>query len=297
VSLQFPEKLYSWVLKASLKNGLSLPEKVFSYDEKKKFRDLIDIDWVSSKCFKNFENLGLGDEAENKILSWIMNNSIETPDKDEISLLIKAAKSINGLQIKNFSELKKWSFIIYFYHERLKKIALKKWLSFVDNFAKTKTDETLPDLFDFLGDYLEHEWIVLDSFGLPLVDYFLQKSSVLFPLFKVHKINYSQISSTTTTSSFWNEIVSHKWKKKFYKLDVFDKLLHEKTVFEEIVNVGFAEFEVACKNLNKKLDPVKPILIFSDHGFRLSSSGKKFIHGGNSTLERTVPLIELKVVD
>jgi len=35
------------------------------------------------------------------------------------------------------------------------------------------------------------------------------------------------------------------------------------------------------------------VVIFGDHGFRLAPDGRGFVHGGGSTLERLVPVLNL----
>ena len=37
--------------------------------------------------------------------------------------------------------------------------------------------------------------------------------------------------------------------------------------------------------------------MFSDHGFRMDAEGRSYCHGGDSTLERLVPVMTLRVQD
>jgi len=37
-------------------------------------------------------------------------------------------------------------------------------------------------------------------------------------------------------------------------------------------------------------------MISGDHGFRISRDGKRYEHGGSSTLERVIPVIQMKPV-
>ena len=39
--------------------------------------------------------------------------------------------------------------------------------------------------------------------------------------------------------------------------------------------------------------PATPLLVFADHGFRIAPDGRSYVHGGSSTLERTVPVLHL----
>jgi hypothetical protein len=43
--------------------------------------------------------------------------------------------------------------------------------------------------------------------------------------------------------------------------------------------------------MRSELDTSRPLVVFADHGFRLAEDGRAFVHGGNSTLERLVPVI------
>jgi len=71
----------------------------------------------------------------------------------------------------------------------------------------------------------------------------------------------------------------------------FTQPVHAATAdFDELVARITAELVIASKQLLPRLDPGKPLLIFADHGFRLSRDGKGYSHGGDSTLERLVPL-------
>jgi hypothetical protein len=56
---------------------------------------------------------------------------------------------------------------------------------------------------------------------------------------------------------------------------------------------SLAELAIACRATRSRLDPRLPLVIFADHGFRLSADGRSYRHGGTSTLEQLVPILHL----
>ena len=63
---------------------------------------------------------------------------------------------------------------------------------------------------------------------------------------------------------------------------------------EALERLAAAELRVALDRLADRLDPGAPLLVFADHGFRLDPKGDRFVHGGPSVLERTVPVLRFE---
>jgi hypothetical protein len=82
--------------------------------------------------------------------------------------------------------------------------------------------------------------------------------------------------------------------RKLKKINRVDTLLHERFLpFDEFARLALAELAIACRATRARLDPRSSLLIFADHGFRLSADGRSYHHGGTSTLEQLVPILHL----
>ncbi|MGH6636630.1 MAG: hypothetical protein ACRED0_11055, partial [Gammaproteobacteria bacterium] len=95
----------------------------------------------------------------------------------------------------------------------------------------------------------------------------------------------------STTDACYRELLGADIAHSFKKIDAIDKLIHaERGSFDELLTLAKAELEIAFKRLLPQLDPEQALLVFADHGFRLSPDGRRYQHGGLSTLERVVPI-------
>ena len=65
-------------------------------------------------------------------------------------------------------------------------------------------------------------------------------------------------------------------------------------LFEDLVRLALAELATEARALLRDLDPRRPLIVTADHGFRLAPDLRRYVHGGPSTLERLVPVIELQ---
>jgi hypothetical protein len=107
---------------------------------------------------------------------------------------------------------------------------------------------------------------------------------------------FAQVSPTTTTDGCYRQLAEAGIEHPLHKIDVVDRVLHERRAgFADLRSLVVAELQVALRSLVRKLDPARPLLLFADHGFRISADGRELVHGGASTLERTVPVIEYAV--
>ena len=55
-----------------------------------------------------------------------------------------------------------------------------------------------------------------------------------------------------------------------------------------------AELGVALGRLVPRLGPARPELVSADHGLRMGPESSRFVHGGPSVLERTVPVLRFE---
>ncbi len=69
---------------------------------------------------------------------------------------------------------------------------------------------------------------------------------------------------------------------------------HERFLpFGDLQQVLAAELPIALKRKVGAFQTDVPLLISGDHGFRISTDGKRYEHGGSSTLERVIPVIQM----
>jgi hypothetical protein len=148
-------------------------------------------------------------------------------------------------------------------------------------------------LVDLLKAHINDQWILVDCFGVALVEAVKQAVRDCLPHWKLASVAYGLVSAETTTDAFYASLVEQGWNKPFEKVDSVDALLHSRAPGDFLKLAG-AELGIALKRLAPRLDPVKPVVVFGDHGFRLSADGGCFSHGGRSTAERLVPVLRLE---
>ena len=106
------------------------------------------------------------------------------------------------------------------------------------------------------------------------------------------------MSPDTTTDACYRDLIEAGLIRSLEKIDAIDRLLHDRPLpFDDLCRMVSAELHIACKQIKGRLDPARPLIIFADHGFRLDPKGERYVHGGDSTLERVVPVLYLDVFD
>ena len=89
-------------------------------------------------------------------------------------------------------------------------------------------------------------------------------------------------------------LISGDLTKPFEKINGIDELIHARKLgLKDLEKLARAELEVALRKIVGKFDPSKPVLIYGDHGFRMTPDGSGFTHGGSSTAERLTPVFRL----
>jgi hypothetical protein len=114
------------------------------------------------------------------------------------------------------------------------------------------------------------------------------------PAWKVVRTEFAEVGSRTTTDAFYRRMMDAELRHKFEKVNAIDELLHRRALrYDELCALATAELRVALGRLRGRLDPARPLVVFGDHGFRLDADGRRWRHGGSSTLERVVPVLQL----
>jgi hypothetical protein len=149
-------------------------------------------------------------------------------------------------------------------------------------------------LTDVLEAHRDSSWLVIDALGLALLAPVRADLEAALGAWKVVRTGFAEVGSRTTTDAFYRRLMDGELRHKFEKVNVIDELLHRRALrFDELCALATAELRVALGRLRGRLDSSRPLVVFADHGFRLDADGRTWRHGGSSTLERVVPVIEL----
>ncbi|MBF0104185.1 MAG: hypothetical protein HQM16_02550 [Deltaproteobacteria bacterium] len=286
--------LGSWCLEHAIRHGVPLPDAISHTGHQWDASALMQQGWVGAACLDRLEDLNLGEQAEDTILKWIFEGAIPLAASNIRSGLVKTAGFVlsppTNIEITDLAAIVHDA---YCHHYRFLKLLGKKWLQFLGNLSNNHINTAPSLLFDLLDKERASQWLLIDGFGIALVNALKPEISKLLPDWSLENVRFCQVDGRTSTAAFWDDVVLKKWHKQIEKINDIDRLVHERKDFIEIVMLARAELGLAIKKIIKRFDPTKPLLVFSDHGFRLSPDGKSFIHGGQSVLERTVPVIKL----
>jgi hypothetical protein len=148
-----------------------------------------------------------------------------------------------------------------------------------------------PELPEVLHQHSQAQWLVIDALGLPLSEPMQAVLSKVFSAWEAVQTGFAQVSTTTTTEAYYQSLLDAGVTHAFEKTNVIDELLHKGFLpFDDVISLAEAQLTIACRHLKPRFDPQQPLLIFADHGFRITGKGNAYTHGGSSTLERVVPV-------
>jgi hypothetical protein len=148
-----------------------------------------------------------------------------------------------------------------------------------------------PALSDRLQANLDAQWLLVDCLGLPFVATMKTLLAETFGEWELRAPQFAEVGEPTTTDGCYRAVLAAGVEHAFDKIDVVDALIHgEPVAFVELLALARTKLTTALRELVPRLDPARPLLIFADHGFRLAADGRRYTHGGGSTLERVVPV-------
>ncbi len=286
------EDILFWSVKMALVHGQPLPQNLTS-EEYALISTVVEKGWIGPAALRNLENLHLGEATLNKILQWILQGEIEIIDGLENSPLVLTARSFLSSS-SNIDSLQEYGFELlrcYQFHSRFFQLKKKRWLDFLNKLASWKPSKEPQNLMDYLKEHVCHQWLVVDSLGILFEPLFRSQTS--FGHWKFQSSSVVSVSPTTTTEAFYQQLIESHPGVPFEKFNGLDRLIHEERDFEELIQRAQVELELGFKKISKRLDPSEELLIFGDHGFRLTQDGKQFGHGGSSTPERLVLAVHL----
>jgi hypothetical protein len=292
-------EILGWCAEQALRFAVPLPRglRIGSWTQ---VREQIRPEWVSPAALGRLEELGLGEEAEAQVLAWVVDGTIALPEASQISrsaLVAAAAEVIRPSRPPSAEVLADLAARLYGQHARMMRVS-PRWLERLEALARSSLPAEPPPLEEALARVLrdrpEATWLIVDALGAPLLAVFRRNLDALLPAWRFESVEFALAPAETTTDACYRRLIESGTVKRFEKIDAVDALLHERACdFDDFASLAMAELRVACRRLARRLEPGKSLVVFADHGFRLDGEGRRWVHGGSSTLERLVPVIGL----
>jgi hypothetical protein len=280
-----------WCLEMSLRHGSPLPAGL-SREEKKQIASSILPAWIQPVTLTKLEELALDEEIENRVLTLLLEGRFPLPAHLPPRGVVRAIFDL--LERKKVfapEELSSLSWNLYSHHQKIRGLAGLPWKQYLDETANSLLPHEPGELAQILRENSETSWLLIDCLGLPLLPSLKELFPALFPHWKLGATRFAQVSPPTSTDHFHQELFEKIAPRPFEKILVVDEVLHAAgNDFEGMLKRMAAEMEIACRQMMRRLEPAQALLVFADHGFRLSEDGEQFCHGGKSALERLVPI-------
>ncbi len=300
VRLRFPARavsssgLVNWCVEQSLRFGVPLPQGIAA-DELGAAVSCLQPNWVGQSTVTQLDKLGLGEAIENKIAQWLLDGHLKLPSQPTESLLVESIREILApVDSESVDQLAEQAQRMYQHHGRLVCLARRAWLQRLDRLARHLPQDAPCPLSELLSACEDASWVVVDGLGLPLVPWFRLALGDLFPAWRLDRVDYALVSCHTTTDQWYRDLVESGVRHPLEKINVLDSMLHERFLpLEDLWRVALAELTVACRQLVTRLPQPRKLVVFADHGFRLAKDGRSYGHGGDSSLERLVPVVHL----
>jgi hypothetical protein len=289
--------LLAWCYEQALRQGRPLPA-VFSRAEQDLAAKLIDPRWVGEASLRNLEDMNLGEPALLSVLEMILDGVVRTPDDFSTSGPVAAAlELLTPRPPATVDQLAATIACVYAEHDRFMKLRREPWLSLLHRLASAELAVPPASLETKLQENLDAQWIVVDCLGLPLAGSVRRLVADCMTPWRAQSLDFAFVSERTSTEAFYLTLIEQKFRKSFEKIDTVDDLIHQRSLSPpDLARLARAELEIAFKRMIPRLDPAKPVLIFGDHGFRLTPDGTGFTHGGSSTLERLTLVLRLEFI-
>ncbi|TMQ07603.1 MAG: hypothetical protein E6J91_35120 [Deltaproteobacteria bacterium] len=285
-----PVPVVRWCVEHALRAGSPLPRGLVPDPGA---AQAIEASWVSPAALGRLESLGLDERAVARVVTLIADRQVPVPAArsplvEAISEVIAPGRPETGEALARVAEL------LYRHHAVLAPVLETRWLARLDALAATPLAAAPAPLTEVLERLRESTWLVIDALGLPLLAPVRADLEAALPAWKVVRTEFAEVSSRTTTDDFYRRMLDSALQHKFEKVNAIDELLHTRTLrFDELCALAIAELRIALGRVRDRLDPSRPLIVFADHGFRLDAEGRKWRHGGPSTLERVVPVMHL----
>ena len=286
--------LVAWCYQQSLRSATNLPP-VFSAAEQALAAEMISPAWIGSAALSDLETLELGEEPILRILDFMLQGTMRLTEKPPSRGPVAAALDLMRPTTPGcIEELAARVRCLYEQHPRFLKLRPREWLAHLDDLASMELPEPVDPIETRLRAHADAQWIVVDCLGLPLIETVAAVLAESMPHREHAPVEFVLVSPDTSTDSFYRGILGAGINRAFEKIDCIDRMLHQRALtMQDFDRLARAELTVALGNLLARIDPSKPVVLFGDHGFRLSADGREFTHGGPSTLERLTAIFRL----
>jgi hypothetical protein len=288
-------ELARWCLARALESGVPLPEGLPA-ESLQDAADAMTPGWIRPAAIPRLDELGIGDAAVNRILQWIAEARVQVGDPYQASPSVFAAAHLaRPVAIETPQDLADCVERLYLAHQRLHGISKRHWLKRLDEIARTSPVCEVRPLTDVLKEHIDAQWVVLDCLGLPLLSMLRSQLESLFPDWRLDRQEFARVSRQTTTDQFYRDVVNTGVQQAIEKTNVVDNILHARFLpLADVARIASAELTIAARSICRRLEKKRPLLVLADHGFRIAADGHSYTHGGDSELERIVPVLRLK---
>ena len=288
-------ELVAWCCEQALKQGCALPPGL-SAAEQELIADLIQPQWIGEESLRNLESIGVGEDAIRRILEMLLDGFVRAPEPAPPAGPVAAAMELLlPRRPESAEELAQRIAVLYEQNDRFLRLRPQAWLSRLEQLADARFDPAPRSLQEVLYGRLEDQWVIIDCLGLPLLGLLRELLPSILPGWELEDVVFGLSAQASSTDAFYRDLLNGEIKKSFEKINAVDNLIHTRgSDFGDLRRLARAELEIAFKRLILRLDSTRSLIIFGDHGFRLSLDGRSFSHGGPSTLERLVPVLRLR---
>lgn len=280
-SLAASTEVEDWCVGRALATGVRLPPGVTA--------GTIDPMQVRPEGLARLEELGLRDDAVDAVLSLLWTSRMPVPDGATSPVVAALRDAVAPGSATDEAGTAVRIALLYGAHDRLRHTGGARWLAHLERVVEPRLSP--PPLVDLLAECRDRPWCLLDAAGLALWPALGEALGELFPAWRLQRVRFADVGPRTTTAACGEALLAAGLDVPFAKVDAVDEVLHEGFLpFDDLCRVAIARLRPA---LRRRLEPGKPLVVFADHGFRLSVDGSRWVHGGASDAERIVPVIEL----
>ncbi len=286
-----PEPVAEWCGEQAIRFGIPLPKGL---DRKalQTITERLAPEKVGPDALLSLERLGLDAAGRERILSWLLEGKLPFPEQPpERGSILEAIQIFRRNAAPSSPEaLAATAAVLYRHAGTLQKLAGKEWVSRLNRLTAPRLNG-IPSLPQALQDYAAAQWLLIDALGLALLEPLRSVLGEIFSAWKPPRVTFAEVTPDSTTDGCYRQLLTAGVKHSLEKLDVVDQQIHAASAdFDELVSRVGVELRISAKRLLARLDPGRPLLLFADHGFRLDPAGRGYRHGGDSPLERVVPL-------
>ncbi len=290
---QAKRDLVAWCCRQALEHGVPLPPGL-STSEHSLLAGLIEPQWISAASLEKLDQMGLPEDAIQRILDLLLSGQTPAPVAPASGPVAAALELLRPSRPATAEDLASTITCLYEQNERLLKLRPQLWLAHLDELAETALKSPPGEIDALLQKHIEAQWILVDCLGAALTGTVRALLPEALPHWKPRTLEFGMVSERTSTNAFYMGLIGRDFRKAFEKIDAVDALIHQRKLsLTELARLARAELEIAFKKLAARLDRTQPLLVFGDHGFRMTFDGKGFSHGGSSTLERITPVFVL----